>query len=428
MDEADAAITDDNLRALLTGLRAAFYVHLGRPALAVQRATEALGSGVLPPPAFVMASFGLVGGLGVQGLADQIGDAAARAYAVGASADAAVPSFGLGFWHTLALQLAGYLPEATQVAGELRRRGADIPGAPQLYGTVLAGRAALATGRLRTAIRELREARTGLSPFDTSGFEELCLVALVSAHASAGDVPAAREALSRLGDIHHPGWEFLHPEASLARAALAAAEGSVSQAITHARAAANRAALNGQHAIEVLALQSAARLGDRTVAERLLVLSSQVGGPHVCGPRVQAAASHAAALAADDAEALHAASVSYEQFGDLLAAADAAAQSAISHSHTGRRGPAQAAVSRATRLAALCEGARTPALLAALHPLPLTTREREIVTLAADGLSNRDIASRLLVSVRTVEGHLYRATAKLGVTDRTQLPSVLRGD
>jgi ATP/maltotriose-dependent transcriptional regulator MalT len=308
---------------------------------------------------------------------------------------------------------------------ELRRRGADIPGAPQLYGTVLSGRAALATGRLQTAIRELREARTGLSPFDTSGFEELCLVALVSAHATAGDVPAAREALSRLGDIHHPGWEFLQPEASLARAALAAAEGSVTQAIAHAREAATRAAEHGQYAIEVLALQSAARLGDRTVADRLLSLCS---GSHVCGPRVQAAAGHAAALAADDAEALHAASVAYEQFGDLLAAADAAAQSATSHSQAGRRGPAQTAVSRASRLAALCEDARTPALLAALRPLPLTTREREIVTLAADGLSNRDIATRLLVSVRTVEGHLYRATAKLGVTDRTQLSSVLHGD
>ena len=64
----------------------------------------------------------------------------------------------------------------------------------------------------------------------------------------------------------------------------------------------------------------------------------------------------------------------------------------------------------------------------AARPLPLTAREREIVTLAADGLTNREIADRLVVSVRTVEGHLYRAGAKLGITDRTQLASVLRGD
>jgi DNA-binding CsgD family transcriptional regulator len=61
-------------------------------------------------------------------------------------------------------------------------------------------------------------------------------------------------------------------------------------------------------------------------------------------------------------------------------------------------------------------------------PLPLTHREREIVTLAAGKLSNRQIAERLVVSVRTVEGHLYRACAKLGASDRAELAALLRGD
>lgn len=59
------------------------------------------------------------------------------------------------------------------------------------------------------------------------------------------------------------------------------------------------------------------------------------------------------------------------------------------------------------------------------RPLPLTPREREIVTLAASGLSNRGIAERLVLSVRTVEGHLYRACAKLGVTDRSELAAII---
>ncbi|MEU0507603.1 helix-turn-helix transcriptional regulator [Amycolatopsis sp. NPDC006125] len=57
--------------------------------------------------------------------------------------------------------------------------------------------------------------------------------------------------------------------------------------------------------------------------------------------------------------------------------------------------------------------------------MPLTDREREIVTLAAHGLSNREIADRLVVSVRTVEGHLYRAGAKLGVTERKAFAALL---
>jgi DNA-binding NarL/FixJ family response regulator len=39
-------------------------------------------------------------------------------------------------------------------------------------------------------------------------------------------------------------------------------------------------------------------------------------------------------------------------------------------------------------------------------------------------LSNKQIADRLFVSVRTVEGHIYRACTRLGVTDRTALATL----
>ncbi|MFE9098240.1 LuxR C-terminal-related transcriptional regulator [Streptomyces sp. NPDC007264] len=51
----------------------------------------------------------------------------------------------------------------------------------------------------------------------------------------------------------------------------------------------------------------------------------------------------------------------------------------------------------------------------------LTPREREVAALAATGMSNRDIADRLVVSVRTVENHLHRIYHKLGITARNEL-------
>ncbi len=57
----------------------------------------------------------------------------------------------------------------------------------------------------------------------------------------------------------------------------------------------------------------------------------------------------------------------------------------------------------------------------------LTRREREIAVLAASGLSSRQIAERLVVSVRTVDNHLQRAYRKLGVTRRQDLAQVLGG-
>lgn len=51
----------------------------------------------------------------------------------------------------------------------------------------------------------------------------------------------------------------------------------------------------------------------------------------------------------------------------------------------------------------------------------LTRRERDIVALAVRGLSDKQIAAELQVSVRTVEGHLYRSYAKLNISGRDEL-------
>jgi DNA-binding NarL/FixJ family response regulator len=51
---------------------------------------------------------------------------------------------------------------------------------------------------------------------------------------------------------------------------------------------------------------------------------------------------------------------------------------------------------------------------------PLTDRELEVLRLAAQGLTNYDIAQRLYISVRTVEAHLTHVYNKLGVSSRTE--------
>ncbi|GAA1658642.1 helix-turn-helix transcriptional regulator [Actinoplanes couchii] len=54
----------------------------------------------------------------------------------------------------------------------------------------------------------------------------------------------------------------------------------------------------------------------------------------------------------------------------------------------------------------------------------LTPQQREVVRLAARGLSNREIGEHLYLSPRTVGSHLYRSFPKLGITTRTQLMSL----
>lgn len=76
-------------------------------------------------------------------------------------------------------------------------------------------------------------------------------------------------------------------------------------------------------------------------------------------------------------------------------------------------------------LAARCEGARTPGLVATAAVVRLTRREREIAALAARGDSSKEIATRLRLSIRTVENHLQNAYGKLGVAGRAELAAAL---
>jgi DNA-binding CsgD family transcriptional regulator len=55
----------------------------------------------------------------------------------------------------------------------------------------------------------------------------------------------------------------------------------------------------------------------------------------------------------------------------------------------------------------------------------LTPSERRVATMAADGMTNRDIAQALFVTPRTVEVHLSSTYRKLGIGSRSQLPHAL---
>ena len=53
--------------------------------------------------------------------------------------------------------------------------------------------------------------------------------------------------------------------------------------------------------------------------------------------------------------------------------------------------------------------------------IALSPREREVADLVAEGLTNREIAERLVISERTAEGHIHNILGKLQLDSRAQL-------
>ncbi len=322
----------------------------------------------------------------------------------------------------LAHRVAGRLAEAEAIADDGYRQSllTDNHEARALWAALL-GRTALARGRVRRAGRLFLEGVALSRALQPLGQLAWCLANLAHAHALAGERALAVAALAEAETLAGDFAPMFATDLALARCWVTAARGETSTAAAMALAAAEEAQAAGADAFAVIAFHDAARLGrPRQAALPLRRLAGAVDGDQVA-----VFAGHAAALAARDGAGLDTAAVGFERLGADLLAAEASAEASTAHRAAGSTAMAAAAAARAKVLVARCEGAFTPALVRVPDVDILTPREREVATLAATGLSNREVATRLFVSLRTVENHLHRAFSKLGVTSREELAGAL---
>lgn len=413
---------DHDAQAIAAALRPLIELVRGHSRTAVEMAVAA--GTPANDVAKVFLAWVFVTGRGDLGRIDEVETAASSGYAVTDKS----PEVGhlrrrLAFQETHGYRLAGALAQSDAVVARIRRDTLDVP-FEESWHRVMVGLSAMSRGALEDARCSLRDALAYLGTGDSGRMvKTFGRTWLTTVTAMAGRATDARHELETIQWwAQDPDACMFDPYRSIAHAWVCAAEGAVSEAISIMRGAQAKERELGRPAWEVVLMQTATQFGDHTTAARLADLAGQVQGP-----RAPAAAAHAAALAAADGDALLDAARRYEAFGDRLAAADAAAHAVIAYQRAGLRGTAMSASAAAQRLATQCQGAQTPALRTATTAQPFTARQREIISLAAQGLSNKQIADRLTMSIRSVEGHLFRASQRVAANSREQLISILQG-
>jgi DNA-binding NarL/FixJ family response regulator len=272
-------------------------------------------------------------------------------------------------------------------------------------------------GRFRDAARWLAEAELHFEQQDTFGSLLHVRVLELGIEYFTGNLTAVAPALDAVHAVLAGRDPLPNQRPYVARAegwaARARSDAAGAEGLMHNAAATDGPIYQAQLTYEALRAGAPAV----TVAAGLDTLAGR------CDARLVAAYSeHAAALAARDGSALAQAAETMAVIGALRYGMEAAVQAAETFLAAGREDSARRAVARAREFHAPGQGAEFPAIdgLDAIAT-GLTRREEQVAALAARGLSNAEIADQLVLSVRTVETHVYRAMQKRGVAARHEL-------
>jgi DNA-binding CsgD family transcriptional regulator len=414
-------VTEEPLRLLVDGVASASRTFENQLVEAVALSERVLASPQAPPSAVEWAAFGGALALALMGRADEVAAVASRGHQVDSRVDGLL-RYLAAFGEVRALAVGGDFETAAERSAHI----VSITSAGQYLAwgmaNVLVGTVGVARGLFADTVPRMEQTVAALTAESAASWSFPARLMLVQSYCALGRTDAGAKMMAEVKTRFGRHVAIFGPQLKIAESWLAAAEGNVSAAIEFALDAARLAGESGQRAIEMLALHDAVRFGDQSCLQRLVDVATATGGR-----LAMVIAAHAEAVKNRSAAGIASAAQQFEELGALLSAADAAAQAAVAFEDADDKRRSVEAAAAANRLAADCGGIRTPALDLAAHPLPLTVREREIANLVAAGLSNREIAERLTVSVRTVEGHLYRACIKLDISDREELAALIRG-
>ena len=422
IDQAIAETSDAAASMQLRAARSVQWAMAARPDDVLAELAD-VDVSTLPAVAAMDALWALTIAHGDHGAPQLAATAACRGYRqVSDTAYALYQGLAIAECHVSATGLAGLIEESTAGARQIRQHCAHAIGVARPMSHGVHGLAALFAGDLNAARVDLEAAFDEFmveGPMSGALYRFSVVYAEVAAR--SGDRPTASALHEKIDHYRHPTFQYVEPDRLLAEAWYAAMQGHVTEAQRNAHQAAEFARVHSQHAREVYSLQTALQFGAASpdLTRRVRELAATVSGP-----RATVVHDYAVAAEKKDPCAIQSVALRFEEIGDRLAAADAYAQAGRIFTEHNFRGSALGAINRVSAIVR-STGAVSPAITAAMHPLPLSSREREVAQMASSGMSNRLIAQSLRISQRTVEGHIYRTCSKLGAAGRRDLAAIL---
>jgi len=320
-----------------------------------------------------------------------------------------------------ALSVTGRFIEAEKLARDQYQLGLDSGSTEQqaMFAWQMSKFAA-DTGNIERSLRYSTMAIAIYRELDRPQFVEFTLIHQATALALNGKARQARAAMDtrdELGIEHH---QDVEPEIALGWVAVAEHDFAVAEECFMRGVEAGLAI--GDNVGALTALHAIARIGLSSSSYHHL-------NHHFAaleGDLAPARVAHIEALADCNADALDQISVNFEAMGAYLLAAESSADAAVAWLRKANKRRAAASRQRAHQLREVCKGAHTPALTDVVSRSQLTAGEHEAAYMAASGRTNKEIATSLRLSVRTVENRLQRAYVKLGIHGRDELGHALK--
>ncbi|MCU6480758.1 response regulator transcription factor [Arthrobacter sp. A2-55] len=237
-----------------------------------------------------------------------------------------------------------------------------------------------------------------------------------------GDIEGAQLPLDRLDALDYRGSKFYALEGLAYAAAARSLAGERERGVKDLYDILHECQESGYAGTELTVLSLLVRVGESGVVPRLGDVAKKLESKGA--PFFQ---SWAEALRTQDPVMLDKASAMAMEYGYELTAVELAAQAQKKFHDRGKVHKSRKTASKLVLMREQMPGLAALVFNSVDRP-QMTRREHEVAVLVARGESNNAIAARLNVSLRTIEGHLYRTFIKLDLQSREQLAELMNND